>query len=142
MIVNALHFCYHFSIPPKQGKTSVYIYSKPSSPTKPIVYNPQPISRSPPGSPKPSRKSASSISSTQNSITKSREPVALKFRTSSPAPKSYPSPNSNNFLTTCFLTLGRPKHHDNSRARGGKERSEEALNLEVVRTAWKQRLIK
>ena len=115
----------------QQGKSSVYIYTQQSYPTRPIMYNPRPLSRSPPRSPKPSRKAFSPTPYSYNN----RDPVTLKSRTSSPIPKTYQVPNSNNFLTTCFLTLGRPKLSDNTRSRGGKEMSEEALNLEVSMNA-------
>ena len=39
------------------------------------------------------------------------------------------NPNSNRFLTSCFLTLARPKKKGEERSRGG--RAKEALCLEV-----------
>ena len=40
------------------------------------------------------------------------------------------NPNSNRFLTSCFLTLARPKKKEDERSRGG-GRAKEALCLEV-----------
>ena len=118
----------------QQGKSSVYIYTKPTYPTKPIVCSPHAVSRNLQNSPNPIRRTPPLPSS----FTSDKAPVPLKFRTSCESYQSHPLPNSNNFLTTCFLTLGRPKHRDNLRARGGKQIGEEALNLEVVMNAWEK----